>query len=75
MTETASTRERELDQLVQMQICTLGRKAPLSSSELNEYSSRSERIRVLRRELEQVARERLKAEMANHAFRYLRNSN
>lgn len=44
---------RELDNLINQQICTLKQDAKISAPELSEYSRRSLRIRILCRTLNQ----------------------
>jgi len=58
MTDPAFAIKNEVQQLVDVQIDTLRKPALLTSSELDEYRSRSERITMLYRKLDLIARKR-----------------
>jgi hypothetical protein len=58
MTDPALAIENEVQQLVDVQIDTLRKPALLTSSELGEYRSRSERITMLYRKLDLIVRKR-----------------
>jgi hypothetical protein len=49
----------EVQQLIQLQIDTLRLESSLTSSQLWEYHSRSQRITPLYRELDQIGRDRI----------------
>jgi septal ring factor EnvC (AmiA/AmiB activator) len=63
VTDTTSGIRHEVQQLIQLQIDTLRLESPLTSSQLWEYHSRSQRITVLYRELNQIRRDRIKHEL------------
>jgi hypothetical protein len=63
MTDPASGIRHEVQQLIQLQIDTLRLESSLTSSQLWEYHSRSQRITALYRELDQIRRERIKYEL------------
>jgi hypothetical protein len=58
MTDPAFAIKNEVQQLVDVQIDTLRKPALLTSSELDEYRSRSERITMLDRKLDLIVRKR-----------------
>jgi hypothetical protein len=58
MTDPAFAIKNEVQQLVDVQIETLRKPALLTSSELDEYRSRSARITMLYRRLDLIARKR-----------------
>ena len=53
MTDPASAIKRELDNLITQQIATLRRKAALTNEDLEEYHTRSVKLDILFRELDQ----------------------
>ena len=55
----ASAIKHEVDQLVDLQIETLRQKSSLTSAQLADYQIRSEKIRSLYGELDQIARTRV----------------
>jgi hypothetical protein len=59
-TDTDSGIRHEVQQLIQLQIDTLRLESSLTSSQLWEYHSRSQRITALYRELDQIRRDRIK---------------
>jgi hypothetical protein len=59
MTDPAFAIKNEVQQLVDVQIDTLRKPALLTSSELDEYRSQSERITMLYRKLDLIARKRI----------------
>jgi len=61
MTDPAFAIKNQVQRLVDVQIDTLGKPSPLTSSELDEYRSRSERITTLYEELDLIARKRFNA--------------
>jgi len=61
VTDPASGIRHEVQQLIQLQIDTLRLESSLTSSELWEYHSRSQRITELYRELDQIRRDRFKS--------------
>ncbi len=63
MTDPASGISHEVQHLIQLQIDTLRLESSLTSSQLWEYHSRSQRITALYRELDQIRRERIKYEL------------
>ena len=63
VTDPASGIRHEVQQLVQLQIDTLRLESSLTSSQLREYHSRSQRITALYRELDQIRRDRIKHEL------------
>jgi hypothetical protein len=63
MTDPASGIRHEVQQLIQLQIDTLRLESSLTSSQLWEYHSRSQRITALYRELDQIRRDRIKYEL------------
>jgi hypothetical protein len=63
VTDPASGIRHEVQQLVQLQIDTLRLESSLTSSQLREYHSRSQRITALYRELDQIRRDRAKYEL------------
>ena len=58
MTDPAFAIKNEVQQLVDVQIDTLRKSGLLTSSELDEYRSRSESIAMLYRKLDLIARKR-----------------
>ena len=56
ITDPALAIKREIHQLIDLQIETLRRDSPLNSSELLDYSARSERIRSLYGKLDRMGR-------------------
>jgi hypothetical protein len=63
---TSQSIKNEVHQLIQFQIETLRRTAPLTSSELFDYHRRSEKIKTLYAELDQrAARMVLERQMAH----------
>jgi len=58
MPEPAFAIKNQVQQLVDVQIDTLRKPSPLTSSELDEYPSRSERISALYEQLDLMARKR-----------------
>lgn len=58
MTDPATPIRTEVHRLIEIQIATLGKRSPLSSSDLNEYHMRSEKIADLLRELDAMVRTR-----------------
>ena len=58
MTDPAFAIKNEVQQLVDVQIDTLRKPALLTSTELDEYRSRSERITMLYRKLDLIVRKR-----------------
>jgi hypothetical protein len=63
VTDPASGIKHEVQQLIQLQIDTLRLKSSLTSSQLSEYHSRSQRITAMYRELDQIRRDRIKYEL------------
>lgn len=63
MADLASGIRHEVQQLIQLQIDTLRLESSLTSAQLWEYHSRSQRITALYRELDQIRRNRLKYEL------------
>lgn len=63
-TDSASGIQHELDQLIDLQITTLGQELSLTSSQLLDYHLRSERIRALYRELDRIKRTKLATKFA-----------
>jgi hypothetical protein len=63
MTDPASGIRHEVQQLIQLQIDTLRLESSLTSAQLWEYHSRSQRITALYRELDQIRRDRIKYEL------------
>jgi hypothetical protein len=63
VTDTASDIRHEVQQLIQLQIDTLRLESSLTSSQLWEYHSRSQRITALYRKLDQIRRGRIKYEL------------
>jgi len=61
MTDPAFAIKNQVQRLVDVQIDTLRKPSPLTSSELDEYRSRSERITTLYEELDLIARKRFNA--------------
>jgi hypothetical protein len=60
VTDSTSDITQKVQQLIQLQIDTLRLESSLTSSQLWEYHSRSQRITTLYRELDQIRRERIK---------------
>ena len=58
MTDRAFPIKNEVQRLVEVQIDTLRKPSQLTSSELDEYHLRSERITTLHKRLDLIARER-----------------
>jgi len=58
MTDPAFAIKNEVQQLVEVQIDTLRKPSSLTSSDLDQYHSRSERITMLYRRLDLIARKR-----------------
>jgi hypothetical protein len=58
MTDPAFAIKNEVQQLVTMQIEILQKRVSLTSSELDEYHSRSEEIAALYRQLDSITRRR-----------------
>jgi hypothetical protein len=56
ITDAASAIEREVLQLIDLQIETLKQDSSLDHFQLQDYQARSERIRTLYRELDRVRR-------------------
>ena len=63
VTDPASAITHEVQQLIQQQIDILRLESTLTSSQLWEYHSRSQRITVLYKELDQIRRDRIKYEL------------
>jgi hypothetical protein len=63
VTDPASGIRHEVRQLIQLQIDTLRLESSPTSAQLWEYHSRSQRITVLYRELDQIRRDRIKYEL------------
>ena len=63
VTDPASGIRHEVQQLIQLQIDTPRLESSLTSSQLWEYHSRSQRITTLYRELDQIRRDRIKYEL------------
>jgi hypothetical protein len=63
VTDPASGIRREVQQLIQVQIETLCLGSSLTSSQLWDYHSRSQRITALYRVLDQIRRDRIKHEL------------
>jgi len=61
MTDPAFAIKNQVQQLVDVQIDTLRKPSPLTSSELDEYRSRSERISALYEQLDVIVRKRFNA--------------
>jgi hypothetical protein len=62
MMSPASGIKREVCQLVDQQIQTLREKTPLTSSDLLEYHTRSEKITMLYEELDRITRATFKGQ-------------
>jgi hypothetical protein len=58
ITDSASTLRREVLQLIDLQIETLRQESPLTTSQLRDYNARSEKIRELYGELDEIVRAR-----------------
>jgi hypothetical protein len=58
MTDPAFAIKNEVQQLVDVQIDTLRKPSLLTSSDLDQYRSRSERITILYRQLDLIVRKR-----------------
>jgi hypothetical protein len=58
MTDPAFAIKNQVQQLVDVQIDTLRKPSSLTSPELDEYRSRSERIAALNEQLDLIARKR-----------------
>jgi hypothetical protein len=58
MTDPAFAIKNEVQHLITIQIETLQKRTPLSSSELDEYRSRSQKISALYRQLDRITRKR-----------------
>jgi hypothetical protein len=58
MTDPAFAIKNQVQHLIDIQIDTLRKPTLLTSSELDEYRSRSERITILYRKLDLIARKR-----------------
>jgi len=54
---------REVQELIQLQIETMNLESSLTASQLWEYHSRSQRIKELYGELDQIVRERVRHEL------------
>ena len=67
MTDPAFAIKNEVLQLVEIQIETLRKPSSLTSSELGEYHSRSERITRLFEQLDFIARKRFNSRMRQAA--------
>jgi hypothetical protein len=65
VTDPASGISHEVQQLVQLQIDTLRLESSLTSSQLWEYHSRSQRIAALYKELDQIRRDRIQVRIEN----------
>ena len=63
VTDPASGIRHEVQQLIQLQIDTLRLESSLTSAQLWEYHSRSQRITALYRELDQIRRDPVKYEL------------
>jgi len=63
VTDPASGIRNEVQQLIQLQIDILRLESSLTSSQLWEYHSRSQRITALYRELDGISRDRIKHEL------------
>jgi hypothetical protein len=61
--DPASGIRHEVQHLIQLQIDALRLESPLTSSQLWEYHSRSQRISALYRKLDQIRRDRIKYEL------------
>jgi hypothetical protein len=57
--------QREVDQLIDLQITTLKQESSLSSAQLREYHLRSEKIQTLCEELDRIKRSELASKFAN----------
>jgi hypothetical protein len=58
MTDPAFAIKHEVEHLVSIQIETLGKPSPLTSSDLDQYQSRSKKIAALYRQLDRMSRKR-----------------
>lgn len=67
MTDPAFPIKNEVQRLVEVQIDTLRKPSQLTSSELDEYHLRSERITTLYERLDLIARERFHSRSATAA--------
>ena len=63
LTDPAPDLKREVHQLVDLQIQTLKQQSALTSSQLHDYKQRSERIRLLYRELDRMGRAKIGLEL------------
>ena len=61
MTDPAFGIKNQVQQLIDCQIDTLRKPSTLTSSELDEYRSRSERISALYEQLDRIVRKRFEA--------------
>ena len=61
--DPASALKREVHQLIDLQITTLKQKTRLDSTQLSDYRARSERIKTLYGELDQIGRTRVRIEL------------
>ena len=68
-TDLASGIQRELDQLIDLQITTLGQESSLTSAQLLDYHLRSEKIKALYRELDRIKRTRQAMKFVNASSR------
>jgi len=65
ITDWASAIQREVDQLIDLQIATLSQESPLTSVQLLEYRLRFEKIQTLYRELDRIKRTERAIKFAN----------
>ncbi len=66
-TDRASAIQREVEQLIDLQIALLSQESSLSSAQLMDYNSRFETIQILYRELDQIRRAEVVLKFANVA--------
>lgn len=65
ITDWESVIRRKVDQLVNLQIATLGQESPLTSAQLHDYRVRFETIQKLYIELDRIKRTELAIKFAN----------
>ncbi len=64
-TDPASGIQRELEQLIDLQITTLGQESSLTSAQLRDYHLRSDKIKALYKELDRIKRSRQAIQLVN----------
>ena len=71
VTDPASGIRHEVQQLIQLQIDTMRLESSLTSSQLWEYHSRSQRITALYRNLDQIRRDRIQVRVEHSVLNTL----